>query len=222
MKLKLPLHKAFFQYHLTFTVIALIITTNFILFFWFPYPFFILDNTLFAIFVLCTVCLILGPLLTVLTVSDKKNKKNIIYDFLAIIFLQLATFIFGLFIIYQEKVVALVLADGVFHLVPQKEKKVAGLNIESIDLPKYKNIFYGELKNLNSEGNNQDENFFYNINNYSKINNDSKLMIIPKSRISSETLKRYNDSSFAIIIGKKRNGYLILDSQMMIFDAVLQ
>ena len=129
---------AAFAVHLFISAIILVLLLGVIFFIWFPNEL-IYAGGLNGLKILIGVDLVLGPVLTLIVF--KQGKKKLKFDLTVIACIQIACLIVGLWLIYNERPRAQVLADDGIHLLAASDFKY--YDIELIDLPgkSPKNIF---------------------------------------------------------------------------------
>ncbi|MBX2809615.1 MAG: EcsC family protein [Cellvibrionaceae bacterium] len=216
------LTSAFF--HLLFSLFGVTLISFVVVWLWFPKPFYLLDGTLTAITLIACIDLVLGPLITLIVASGRKGVLNLLVDIGVILLIQMAALSYGLYKIYEERVIALVLTNGVFHFVPSK---AIGKNaIENITLPVYKGVFYGALSEELFRASTLEEAEFKlnDIGTYQPMDSNANFLEIPESRIPDDVFSSYgNTHKYAIVIGKAANGLAIINSDYKIVDiAVLE
>ncbi|RHW76697.1 hypothetical protein [Colwellia sp. RSH04] len=216
------LKRKFFIYHLSVSIITVILLSSICQFYWFPSPFLLLDGTWIALLTLALVDIIIGPLLTLLLVSSKKSSKEIIFDMVVIITIQVSALSYGLIKIEQERVWAIVHLDGVFNLAPKKEILINYQNMEQ-ELPKFKGIYYAMVLNsemlLHSQSKNSTKPLMYSPERYHPINNNILATAIPYRNLPREIQKQYNEQyRFKLLIGKRMNAVIILSKELEIID----
>jgi len=216
--------KRYFLAHLCISAIVIFIISLLCLFIWFPYPFIMIDGTWFAILLLASVDTVLGPFITLLVVNSKKLRKEIYSDLSVIILIQFIALSFGLYKIFQERIVALVHLNGAFHLVPHK--KISDHNQKNLDfLIKYKGYYIAmaDRYSLNDITEIKNTDLLYWIDNYKNLERNE----IIKSPMAYDSLpkvirnKYSNKFVFKILVGKSRNAVIILDDEMKILDLLL-
>lgn len=146
MSLSVNSRWAAFAIHLGISVALLLILLGIIFFLWFPYDL-IFAGGIEGLKILLGVDLILGPLLTLIVFN--KAKKSLKFDLSVIAALQLSCLVAGLWLIYNERPIAQVLADDGIHLhspavfkaYDVQKPNLPGSNPKHVllDLPKDKN-----------------------------------------------------------------------------------
>ncbi len=125
--------KAFFS-HLGLSLIIFLIILYFIIFKWYPQPFFTTDGGWQGIRLIAAVDIILGPLLTLIVF--KPGKPGLKLDLSIIAVIQLAALFSGLYVVHNERPVAKIFQDGTFYIVTGYD--MAKQNISIKDLEHYR------------------------------------------------------------------------------------
>ena len=214
--------RRFLVFHLGISFVVALVLLLVIFFKWFPYPLFFIDGTWAALITLLIVDLVLGPFLCWLVISDKKKRVQQWIDVSVIICIQIAAMVFGIKSIYDQRIVALVFLDDLFHLVSYQSARKA--DFENINLKYYKNIAYGGLTqgHFDSEIKAEIERKLYNPEEYDVFNNDILRRSNPQNVVfSKEILKKYEGKKVYKVAGKKRNGIAVLDSDYNIVELIL-
>lgn len=94
--------------------------------FMYPWKYFNASGGRDLLFILVTVDVIIGPLLTFIVY--KEGKKSLKFDLSVIVFLQLAALVYGLFIILSSRPIFMTLVNDRFHLVQANEITDDALN----------------------------------------------------------------------------------------------
>lgn len=214
--------RSFVISHIAISFLVAIILLLLILFKLFPYPLILLDGTWTALLILLVVDLVLGPLLAWIVISDKKKRRLVIFDLTVIITIQLAALFYGVFNIYNQRIVALVLYDHNFHLVSYKE---SGKNqFQNANVEYYNGVAYGMIKygDFDSELRSSIERVMYNPEQYQKLD------LVPLNKqnyqrrgFSERLFEKYQGNLIYKIIGKKRNGAVFFDKNSKITDLKL-
>lgn len=98
--------------HLGISAVIFIALLFFILYYWYPFPFFYTDGGWEGVRIMILVDLVLGPALTLIIYSKEKTRKQIIFDLTSIGLVQLIAMIWGGFIVHQERPAVVVIKDG--------------------------------------------------------------------------------------------------------------
>lgn len=214
----------FFRYHLFTSLIVVISLSMLCQFYWFPAPLLMIDGTWLALLILAIVDIIIGPLLTLLLVSSKKSRRELLLDMFIILTIQISALSYGLIKIEQERIWAITHIDGVFVLVPKKEVSQQYLNTKQA-LPQYKGMYYAMV--LNSEiglhSTISTIPLMYSPERYHALKLRNILaMAIAYNQVPSKVKERYNENHiFKILIGKKSDALVILNKNLVIIDILL-
>lgn len=95
---------------------------------WYPYPFQILAGGGGLFWLLISVDLILGPLLTLVVFSPKKSRRALVFDLFFIVILQLLALGYGLHTIYSARPVFLVHEVDRFQVIVAADVNELDLN----------------------------------------------------------------------------------------------
>ncbi len=185
--------QAFFS-HLGLSLIIFFIVLYFIVFHWYPQPFFSTDGGWQGVRLIAAVDIVLGPLLTL--IIFKPGKPGLKMDIIIIATIQFAALFSGLYVVHNERPVAKVFQDGIFHIVTgydMAERDISLADLEQyrvgdaitiyLDLPDdYKK--FGEIQHLGVQ---KREPLFLITSLYKKIDE----RIIKKMRRFSIDIERY-------------------------------
>ncbi|PKI13053.1 hypothetical protein CXF71_20350 [Colwellia sp. 12G3] len=205
-------------------MIVVAIIALFCQFLWFPAPFLQIDGTWFALLILATVDITLGPLLTLLLVSSKKSIRDLTLDMSVILVIQISALGYGLTQIEQERTYAIVHLDGVFNLVAKKE--IAKLQlIAKQRLPKYQGIYYAMVVNsdLPSHTTTSKRPLLYSPERFKLISKKSmKGSQFPYQKLPADVKEQYNENYiFKLLAGKNRHGLLVFNNDLKLIDILL-
>ena len=121
--------------HLSMSLVIFFILAYQIYYVWYPQPYFSVDGGWQGIRIIAAVDLVLGPLITFLIFDWAKSRRAILFDLLTIAVIQIGALIYGVAITYDQRPVAIVLADEFF--IPAIESDF-GSQLDSIsELDKY-------------------------------------------------------------------------------------
>jgi len=180
--------------HIGISLIIFLIVLYFIVFHWYPQPFFSTDGGWQGIQLLATVDIVLGPLLTL--IIFKPGKKGLKTDVMTIATIQFLALLSGLYVIHNERPVAKIFQDGTFHVVTGYDMTERNISLD--DLEKYRigkaiTIYldlpddYEAFSKLIHKGVQKREALFLNTSLYKKIDNKT----IEKMRQFSIDVERY-------------------------------
>lgn len=121
--------------HLLISFLIFIVILYYILFDWYPEPFFTAQGGWQGIQLMAFVDLVLGPSLTLIVFNHLKKKKEIIFDLSIIAVVQIAALIWGGYMVYSQRPVALVFWTDAFYTVTSDDYAEQG--IENPDFSRY-------------------------------------------------------------------------------------
>jgi len=121
--------------HLSFSLLIFAVILYFILFDWYPEPFFTAQGGWQGIRLMAFVDLVLGPSLTFIVFNHLKQRKEIIADLSIIALVQIAALIWGGYMVYSQRPVALVFWTDAFYTVTEDDYREQG--IDSPDFSQY-------------------------------------------------------------------------------------
>ena len=121
--------------HLMISVLVFIVFLYFILFEWYPEPFFTAQGGWQGIRLMAYVDLVLGPSLTLIVYNHLKPRKYIIFDISVIMVVQIAALILGGYTVYSQRPIALVYWGNAFYTVTNDDYHKQG--IETPDFSQY-------------------------------------------------------------------------------------
>ena len=121
--------------HLLISVLVFIIFLYFILYEWYPEPFFTAQGGWQGIRLMAFVDLVLGPTLTLIVYNHLKQRKYIIFDISVIVAVQIAALILGGYTVYSQRPIALVYWGTAFYTVTNDDYHKQGL--ETPDFSQY-------------------------------------------------------------------------------------
>ena len=121
-----------FGIHLGLSLLIFLVVLYFILFHWYPFPFFSTDGGWKGIQILMFVDVVLGPLLTLIVY--KQGKKHLRFDLTVIGLIQITALTTGVWLIYNERPAAAVFVEDGFSTLVQYQQH--GL-ISQDELQKY-------------------------------------------------------------------------------------
>ena len=121
--------------HLFLSLIVFAIILYFILYEWYPEPFFTAQGGWHGIRLMAFVDLVLGPALTLIAYNHLKQRKEIIFDLSLIAIIQITALVFGGHMVYTQRPIALVYWANAFYTVTGEDYSVQG--IDSPDFSQY-------------------------------------------------------------------------------------
>lgn len=121
--------------HLLLSLLIFAVILYFILFDWYPEPFFTAQGGWQGIRLMAFVDLVLGPTLTFIVFNHLKQRKEIVLDLSLIAIVQIVALVLGGHTVYTQRPIALVFWTDAFYTVTEDDYAVQG--IESPDLSQY-------------------------------------------------------------------------------------
>lgn len=121
--------------HLILSIVVFVIILYFILYEWYPEPFFTAQGGWQGIRLMAFVDLVLGPSLTLIVYNHLKPRKYIIFDVSVIVAVQIAALVVGCYTVYSQRPVALVYWGTAFYTVTNDDYYNQG--IEAPDFSQY-------------------------------------------------------------------------------------
>ena len=122
-----------FGIHFSISLIIFCILLYFIVFKWYPFPFFSTDGGWQGIRIIAGVDLVLGPALTFIAFNPGKTLKLLKMDLGLIALVQIAALIWGIWAVHNERPYLAVFADGIFYPLAYYQISETGLNKEDIN-----------------------------------------------------------------------------------------
>ncbi len=122
-----------FAIHFSISLFIFFILLYFILFRWYPLPFFETDGGWQGIRIIAGVDLTLGPLLTFIAFNPRKAPRLLKLDLGLIALAQIAALVWGISTVHGERPYLAVFADGIFYPLTYYQISETGLNKEDID-----------------------------------------------------------------------------------------
>ncbi len=116
--------KKAFLIHLGISTAIFFVLLFFIVFIWYPYPYFSADGGWQGIRIVAGVDVVLGPLLTLLVF--KSGKPGLKFDLTAIGLLQAAALAWGIWTVHDQRTALVVFADGGFYSLNSEQIRRAG------------------------------------------------------------------------------------------------
>ena len=119
-----------FATHLGISLVIFFAILAFILYFWYPQPFFASDGGWQGIRIIAAVDLVLGPVLTLIVF--KPGKPRLKLDLTIIGLVQAAALGWGIWVVHFERPIAAVFLDDTFHTVTANDMKSRGMTQEQL------------------------------------------------------------------------------------------
>ncbi len=118
---------------------------------WYPGALFSAAGGWQGIRIIIGVDLVIGPLLTLIIYNTAKPRKLLYMDLLIIALIQLSCLAAGVFIVFDERPVAVTYVDNKFYVLKKSDFIGAGIESESLGLPLMTpKMFYVDLSELAS------------------------------------------------------------------------
>lgn len=97
--------------HLSMSIVVFAYLAYQIYYNWYPQPYFAIDGGWQGIRLIGAVDLVLGPLITFLIFDLRKPRREILFDLLIILVIQLGALAYGIYTAYTQRPVAIVMID---------------------------------------------------------------------------------------------------------------
>ncbi len=114
--------------HLLLSLLIFVVILYFILFDWYPEPFFTAQGGWQGIRLMVFVDLVLGPALTFIVFNHLKQQKEIILDLSLIAVVQISALIWGGHTVYTQRPIALVYWGNAFYTVTSDDYSAQGMD----------------------------------------------------------------------------------------------
>jgi len=114
--------------HLLISLLIFMVILYFILFDWYPEPFFTAQGGWQGIRLMAVVDLVLGPSLTFIVFNHLKQRKEIFFDISLIVLVQIVALIWGGYTVYAQRPIALVFWNDAFYTVTGDDYSVQGID----------------------------------------------------------------------------------------------
>lgn len=128
LKAKLPQKLKATSVHLFISMLVLAVVLYFIVFDWYPEPFFTAQGGWKGARLMVIVSLVLGPLLTFIVFDHLKQRKAMIFDISLIVLVQVSALIWGGYQVYMQRPIALVFWHDAFYTVTADDYLVQGID----------------------------------------------------------------------------------------------
>ncbi len=103
------------------------VISYFILYEWYPEPFFTAQGGWQGVRLMVFVGLVLGPMLTLIAFNHLKPRKLIIFDLSIIVTLQVVALVFSAYAVYTQRPIALVFWGSAFYTVTEEDYHAQGM-----------------------------------------------------------------------------------------------
>jgi len=117
--------------HFAISSFIFLVILYFILFHWYPFPFFDTDGGWQGIRLIIAVDLVLGPLLTLMIFNPSKKIKEKIFDLSCIALVQCIVLAWGVYTVYDQRPVVISHWQGTFYSVGSES-----LSVQEVELSK--------------------------------------------------------------------------------------
>lgn len=118
--------------HLGISSIIFLILAYFIIFKWYPFPYFTADGGWQGIRIIALIDLVLGPLLTLIIFNHNKSRREIRFDLGVIALVQVSVLAWGIYTVHDERPGAVVHWDGEFYTMPAKSFNEKGIELQAL------------------------------------------------------------------------------------------
>ncbi len=118
--------------HLGISSIIFLVLSYFIIFQWYPFPYFTADGGWQGIRIVALIDLVLGPLLTLIIFNHHKSRREIRFDLGAIALVQASVLAWGIYTVHDERPAAVIHWDGEFYTMPSKSFKEQGISLNEL------------------------------------------------------------------------------------------
>jgi len=115
-----------FATHLGISLVIFIFLAAYIIYFWYPQPFFSTDGGWHGLRIIAAVDLVIGPVLTLIVYKPKKPGLKM--DLTIIGLVQAAALSWGVWAVHYERPIAAVFAVNNFHTVTANDMKIKGFD----------------------------------------------------------------------------------------------
>lgn len=123
-----------FGIHFGISLVIFLVLLYFVVFHWYPTPFFTTDGGWQGIRLIVLVDLVLGPTLTFVAFNPiKKTVRHLKMDLSLIAICQVLALIWGTWVVHNERPYIVVFSDSTFYGLPYYQVKETGLKKEDID-----------------------------------------------------------------------------------------
>ena len=114
--------------HLSLSLMIFFVILYFILYEWYPEPFFTAQGGWQGIRLMAFVDLVLGPSMTLIVFNHLKQRKEIVFDLSIIAAIQIAALVLGGHTVYTQRPIALVYWTSAFYTVTEADYHAQGIN----------------------------------------------------------------------------------------------
>ena len=114
--------------HLGLSLLVFMVILYFILFEWYPEPFFTAQGGWQGIRLMAFVDLVLGPCLTLIVFNHLKSRRAILFDLSLVVLIQIGALIWGGYQVYTQRPIALVFWADAFYTVTSYDYSEQGID----------------------------------------------------------------------------------------------
>ena len=114
--------------HLLLSLMVFAVILYFILYEWYPEPFFTAQGGWQGIRLMAFVDLVLGPSLTLIVYNHLKQRKEILFDLSLIAVVQITALVLGGYTVYTQRPIALVYWAAAFYTVTEDDYHAQGIH----------------------------------------------------------------------------------------------
>lgn len=118
--------------HLGISSFIFLILAYFIIFKWYPFPYFTADGGWQGIRIIALIDLVLGPLLTLIIFNHNKSRREIRFDLGAIALVQASVLAWGIYTVHDERPGAVIHWDGEFYTMSSKSFNEQGISLNEL------------------------------------------------------------------------------------------
>lgn len=118
--------------HLAISGVVFLVLAYFIVFKWYPLPYFTADGGWQGIRIVALIDLVLGPLMTLIIFNPGKSKREIRFDLGTIALVQASVLAWGIYTVHDERPVAIVHWDGEFYSMPAKAYHLQNIDLDQL------------------------------------------------------------------------------------------
>jgi len=119
--------------HLGISSVIFCLLAYFIIFKWYPFPYFTADGGWQGIRIVALIDLVLGPLLTLIIFNHNKSRREIRFDLGTIALVQACVLAWGIYTVHDERPGAVIHWDGEFYTMPAKSFKEQGISLNELN-----------------------------------------------------------------------------------------
>lgn len=118
--------------HLGISSVIFLVLAYYIIFEWYPFPYFTADGGWQGIRIVALIDLVLGPFLTLIIYNQNKSKRQIRFDLSVIAVVQISVLLWGIYTVHNERPAAVVHWDGDFYTLPAKNFKAQDISLKEL------------------------------------------------------------------------------------------